>query len=241
MNYLKVQTNTVSSLSSFCHTREQLETCMSLGGSAPRPVLESLLRELDEAEKNEEMGSTGKKKYPRKTCKIAGCASQVQRFGVCYRHGGKKACLHHGCDKKNQGGGYCINHGGGKICKAEGCPKHSQGGGYCITHGGGGRCTFKGCLKKNQGRGYCVAHGGGKRCGVPNCPKGAQTGGFCVAHGGGRQRIKASNESPQAQGLMDLAVVATKCNPVTENPATAFISYYHGNSDSSIDEESSLV
>ena len=75
--------------------------------SATASALPFAVKDLDQVPASKEIK---KKRAARKSCKVEGCKSQVQRFGVCYRHGGKKSCRFPGCEKKNQGRGYCSNH-----------------------------------------------------------------------------------------------------------------------------------
>jgi hypothetical protein len=50
----------------------------------------------------------------RKLCSYLGCTNNIQKGGVCVRHGVKvvrKLCSHEGCINKTVKGGVCIRHG----------------------------------------------------------------------------------------------------------------------------------
>eukprot|EP00985_Skeletonema_marinoi_P023631 scaffold15840_cov142-Skeletonema_marinoi.AAC.5 len=60
-------------------------------------------------------------------CSADGCTNQVQKQGLCFRHGAKfKLCSYEGCRKQAKVGGVCCRHGGKKTCNYEGYMEESD-------------------------------------------------------------------------------------------------------------------
>ena len=109
------------------------------------------------------------KKRKRYTCSYEGCNNQVQRGGVCIRHGAswtKKTCGHEGCTNNALRRGVCWRHGASrtiKTCSHVGCTNQVQNGGVCIRHGAKKKirktCSYEGCTNKVVQGGVCKRHG----------------------------------------------------------------------------------
>ena len=74
-----------------------------------------------------------------KTCSHKGCNSYARgKDGVCAKHGAKKyTCSHRGCSNQVQRGGVCYKHGAVRkkyTCTVEGCTKWRMKEGLCTMH-----------------------------------------------------------------------------------------------------------
>jgi hypothetical protein len=69
----------------------------------------------------------------RYECSADGCTNQVQKGGVCIKHGAKvKRCSSEGCKNHAKKGGVCVKHGAKvKLCNIEGCTNKAIKRGVC--------------------------------------------------------------------------------------------------------------
>ena len=128
-------------------------------------------------------------KQYRKICSADGCTNQVQKGGLCRRHGAKtKRCSVEGCKNHAKKGGVCIKHGAKKTqCSMEECTNHAVRRGVCIKHGAKVEykgCSVEGCTNLAQKRGVCMKHGAKRKlCSSAVCTNSAKKGGVCIKHG----------------------------------------------------------
>lgn len=97
-----------------------------------------------------------------KLCKVEGCITRAQVFGLCFKHGGdnRPVCSVLGCSSRTQSRGLCSRHGGliRQLCSVRGCVTPCAALGLCIKHGGYRICTVPSCSTPARAFGLCHKH-----------------------------------------------------------------------------------
>ena len=131
----------------------------------------------------------------RRLCVHKGCPNQVQKDGICIKHGAKvkrELCRHEGCTNWLVSQGVCRRHGAKpqvrKICSHDECNNFAIRLGLCHRH-----CTKKnlcsvvGCTNGSIGKklgGVCRRHGAPKQlCKHEGCTSQVVNKGVCIRHG----------------------------------------------------------